>query len=230
MRQLSIALPRLDARGRADLMVSDANRTALALLDSWPDWPGARLALVGPEGCGKSHMAAIWAAQAGARRLSAARLRAEDAPALAAAPLAVEDADRMLDGAAGERALFHLWNACAGRGNGLLLTGRTPPADWPVALPDLASRLASLTPAIVVQPDDALLQAVLVKLFADRQIAVAPRLVQFVLPRMERSFAGARALVDRLDAEALARGVEVDVPLARRLLSGGAMDSDGAAP
>lgn len=218
MRQTTIEMPRLDARGREDFMVSPANARALALIDLWPDWPDSRLALIGPEGAGKSHLAAIWAESAGACRLDAADLRAEDAPDLAQSPLLVEDADRRLPGAEGERALFHIWNACAAAGNGLLLTGRRPPSDWGVALPDLASRLASLTPAVVEQPDEALLSAVLVKLFADRQIAIRPALVQYLLPRMERSFAAARSIVGHLDAEALAEGCEVDIPLARRLM------------
>ena len=219
MRQMSIDLPRLEAQGRADFMVSGANRTALALIDRWPDWPERRMALTGPAGSGKSHLASVWAEEAGARRIDAANLRAEDAPHLAEAPLVVEDADRRLGGAESERALFHLWNACAGRGNGLLLTGRLMPSAWPVALPDLRSRLASLTPAVMEEPDDALLQSVLLKLFADRQLAVAPALIHYVLPRIERSFAAAAQLVDRLDAEALARGVDVNRHLARDLLA-----------
>ncbi len=213
-------LPRLDARGRGDFMISDANSRALALVDSWPDWPDRRLALIGPEGSGKSHLAAIWAEEAGARRIDANTLRAEDTPDLARGPLVVEDADRRLPGAEGERALFHLWNACAGSGAGLLLTGRRVPSDWGVALPDLASRLSSLTPAIIAQPDEALLSAVLLKLFADRQVAVRPALIQYLLPRMERSFGAARALVDRLDGAALEQGASIDVTLARRIMDG----------
>ncbi|UWQ17206.1 HdaA/DnaA family protein [Jannaschia sp. M317] len=219
-RQLSIDLPRFNARGREDFMTSPANARALALVDLWPAWPEKRLALIGPEGAGKSHLAAIWAEDIGARRIAAASLRPEDAPALAEGPLVVEDADRDLAGSEGEHALFHLWNACAAAGKGLLLTGRTPPKDWPVALPDLASRLSSLTPAVVSEPDEALLSAVLVKLFSDRQIAVRPALVQFLLPRMERSFAAAHGMVDLLDERALAEGREVDIPLARTLLEG----------
>ncbi|TFL17498.1 chromosomal replication initiator DnaA [Jannaschia formosa] len=201
-------------------MSSPANETALALVDRWPDWPDGRLALTGPEGAGKSHLAAAWAETAVARLVAAQALRVADVPALAEAPVAVEDVDRALSDEA-ERALFHLWNALAAAGQGLLVTGRRAPSDWGVRLPDLASRLASLTPARLGEPDEALLQAVLLKLFADRQIAPRPALVQYLLPRMERSFAAAHSLVDRLDSEALAQGREVDVPVARRLLEGG---------
>lgn len=195
-------------------MISASNATAAALVDAWPDWPDKRLALVGPAGSGKSHLAAIWADEAGARVLAATELRASDAPALADAPLVVEDADRGVD----EEALFHLWNACAAAKRGLLLTGRTPPSEWPAALPDLASRLASLTPARIGDPDDALLSVVLLKLFADRQLSVRPAIIGYLLPRMERSFAAAQAMVERLDAQSLRRGVPLNTALARELL------------
>lgn len=203
-------------------MVSAANSRAVALLDGWPDWPHRRLALVGPEGAGKSHLASIWAETAGAATVSAAELRGGTVSELSAAPVVVEDADRGVD----EHALFHLWNACEGSGSGLLLTGRRLPSDWPVALPDLSSRLASLTPAILEDPDDGLLSVVLIKLFADRQLRVKPALIGFLLPRMERSFAAARAIVARLDAESLARGRPLNQALARDILEGAGVPLD----
>ena len=211
--QLVFALPPRNALGREDLMVGASNADAAALLDGWRDWPDARLALIGPEGSGKSHMARIWAEEAGARIVAAHALREDDAPAWAEARVAVEDADRGAD----EAALFHLWNACARTGRPLLLTGRTPPAEWDVALPDLSSRLRSLTPAFIGPPDDALLSVLLVKLFADRQVAVRPALIGWLLRRMERSHAAARDAVETLDREALRRGAAVDWRLARDL-------------
>ncbi|MEM8825027.1 MAG: chromosomal replication initiator DnaA [Pseudomonadota bacterium] len=219
MAQMVMDMPRRQAQGREDFMVSSSNATAMALLEGWPDWPDRRLALAGPEGSGKSHMAAIWAAEVGARVLPARALRAEAAGGLAEAPLVIEDADRGVD----EAALFHLMNACAGAGQGLLLTGRAVPSDWDVALPDLASRLSAVTPAVLEDPDDALLSVVLLKLFADRQLRVKPALIGWLLPRMERSHAAAAALVARLDAAALERGVDVNVALARTV-----MDADAA--
>lgn len=218
--QLAIALPRLDARGRDDFMVSSSNAMAVSLIDGWPAWPDNRLALVGPDASGKSHLAAVWAAPLGARTVAARDVTAGAAPDLAAGPLVVEDVDRAVGAgsAATEEALFHLWNACAGGGHGLLLTGRAMPVDWPVALPDLRSRLTSLTPAVIDDPDDMLLSVVLLKLFADRQLQVKPALIGFLLPRIERSFAAARSLVDTLDRESLARGVPVNQALARAVL------------
>ncbi|WP_179380585.1 P-loop NTPase family protein [Jannaschia marina] len=218
MTQLSIDLPRLDAQGRDDFMVSTSNATAVALVDRFPDWPDGRLALVGPEGAGKSHLVAVWAGETGARVVSAATLDAAEVAALAEGPLAVEDVDRVAGDAVAEEALFHLWNAAAQAGRGLLLTGRGQPSDWPVKLPDLRSRLASLTPATLGDPDDMLLSVVLLKLFADRQLQVKPALLGYLLPRMERSFVAARGMVARLDAESLARGVPINQGLARAVL------------
>ena len=214
--QLGLDLPVRTARGREDFMVSASNADAVALLDGWRGWPQGRLALVGPPGSGKSHLTQIWAEETGGAVLPAAILEPEMAPRLAEAPLAVEDADRGVD----EAALFHVWNAAARSGMPLLLTGRAAPATWDVALPDLRSRLASLTPATIAGPDDTLLSVLLLKLFADRQIEVRPALIGYLLPRMERSHAAAATLVDRLDREGLARGQAVALPLAREVLGG----------
>jgi chromosomal replication initiation ATPase DnaA len=217
--QLSFDLPPRAAGGRAAFYVAPANATALALVDAWPDWPGGRLALTGPEGAGKSHLAAVWAARAGARALSVPELAAADPLALGAGAVVIEDLDRAPPGAAGERALFHLLNAQAERGGHLLLTGRAPPARWPVRLPDLASRLAAITPAAIEAPDDALMAALLVKHFADRQLRVSPALVSWLVPRIERSAAAAARTVDLLDREALARGQPLGPGLARQLFA-----------
>ena len=131
---------------------------------------------------------------------------------------AVEDADRIrpADRGAAEEALFHLCNRLAAGGS-LLVTGREPPARWAIALPDLASRLGATAVARLDPPDDALLAAVLVKLFADRQLTVAPDLIRLLLGRMERSFAAAEAMVAALDRAGLARHRPVTARLASEL-------------
>lgn len=218
-RQLVLDLPSRPALGRADFFVSPANAVAVGLVDLWPDWPMRRMAVVGPEGAGKTHLAHVWSARAGAGFVPAAALATLALGAVDAdAALVVEDADAVgALGAAAEEALFHLCNHLAVRGS-LLLSGREPPARWPVALPDLASRLAATPVARLEPPDDALLGAVLVKLFADRQLAVGPDLVQYLLPRMERSFAAAEALVIALDRAALASRRPVTARLAAEVL------------
>ncbi|NKX43470.1 HdaA/DnaA family protein [Roseicyclus persicicus] len=203
--QLVLDLPFRAAMGRADFFVSEANAAAVAALDGWRSWPGAKLVLTGPAGSGKTHLAHVFAAQAGARILPAADLPGHDPASMAEAPaLAVEDADRIAGDACAEEALFHLHNAAAGRGTPLLLTARAAPARWGLALPDLASRMQQAGLVALSPPDDALVAAVLVKLAADRQLALSPAVVAYILPRIDRSLGMVQAVVAALDAEALA--------------------------
>lgn len=220
-RQMVFDLPARPALGRDDFFVSPANRLALAQVDAWPAWPDRRLAVSGPGGSGKTHLVHVWAARAGARILPAASLRSLDLARLPArVALAIEDVDRPADGSAAEaeEALFHLMNHLAAGGGSLMLTGRTPPAQWRVDLPDLASRLNAAQVARLDPPDDALLSAVLIKLFSDRQIDVAPDLITYLLARMDRSFEAAEALVMRLDVAALARQRPITPRLAAEVL------------
>jgi chromosomal replication initiation ATPase DnaA len=215
-RQRAFDLSRQPAYRRADFLVSACNAAALAAIERWPDWPGRALLLHGPPGCGKTHLAHVWCERAGAALLAGAGLTSDPAPAGA---VAVDDAD-----AAPERALLHLYNACLEAGGGILLLARQPAAAWPVALADLGSRLRAAPAVAIAAPDDAVLGAVLVKHFADRQLQVEPPVIAYLGRRMERSFAAAAAVAARLDAMALARGGAVTIPLARRALAQSASD------
>jgi chromosomal replication initiation ATPase DnaA len=218
-RQLVLELPARLALGRDDFFVSPANVLALAQVDAWPGWPGGRLAVSGPEGAGKTHLAHVWAARSGAAIVGdPAAIDLATLPGDAA--LAVEDVDRMAGDARAEVALFHLCNHLAAGGGSLMVSGREPPARWPLALPDLASRLGAAPVARLEPPDDDLLAAVLRKLFADRQLAVAPGLVRYLVSRMDRSFAAAERLVGDLDRAGLAGHRPVSVRLAGEVLFG----------
>lgn len=213
MRQQALALPVEPRFGRADFLVSDSNRAALMLIERWPQWPGRALAVHGPPGSGKTHLAHLWCARSGAALIAGAAAALPD-PASLPPVVAVDDAER-----APERALLHLHNLCLERGGSLLLTLPAPPAVLPIALADLASRLRALPVAVIAPPDDALLHAVLVKHFADRQLRVAPAVFAYLAARMERSFAAAAALAARLDRRALETGRPVTVSLARAVLA-----------
>ena len=214
-RQLALALPHAESFARDDFLTGASNKAALGLIERWPDWPDRALALVGPEGAGKSHLAAIWAEIAGARRVSARALGETGLmAALATGALVVEDAPARLD----ERALFHLLNLMRQEEAFVLITAQTAPATWRVELPDLASRLRAIPVIELNPPDDALLRAVLVKLFADRQLAVDESLIAYLVTRIERSFAVARATVEALDREALRLKRPVTRALASELL------------
>lgn len=199
-RQLALALPHAENYAREDFLSGPGNEAALALIDCWPDWPANAVALVGPEGSGKSHLAAIWAAEAGARTMSGRALNTAGLlPALATGALVVEDAAASAD----ERALFHLINLAREESAYLLFTARTPPSAWPVALPDLASRLRALPVLTLQAPDDTMLRGLIVKLAADRQLAIEESVVRYLSTHIERSFAAARTAVIALDNEAL---------------------------
>ncbi len=198
-RQLALALAHPESYAREDFLAGPCNQDALTLIERWPDWPSNALALVGPEGSGKSHLAAIWAAAAGARTISGHALaEAGLVVTLTTGALVVEDA-----AAADERALFHLLNLAHEEQAYLLLTASDAPAAWPVALRDLGSRLRALPVATLRAPDDAMLRAVIVKLAADRQLALDEAVVGYLVTRIERSFAAARSVVIALDEEAL---------------------------
>lgn len=204
-KQLSLRLASPPVFTRAAFATSAANERAVALVEAWPRWPGGALALVGPEGSGKSHLATIWAERAGAVRYAGG-------PLADGAPVLVEDADTI-----GDEALFHLINRANSDG-GLLLTARSRPTGWAAALPDLRSRLNALTVAEIGEPDDALLIAVLEALFREKHIRAAPDLYEFLLRRMERSVTAARAVVARLDEAAAEQGRAVNRALAREVL------------
>jgi chromosomal replication initiation ATPase DnaA len=173
----------------------------LALIERWPDWPARTVLLRGPEGSGKSHLAAIWARMSGARMLSPRSLDGAEVPiALATGALVLEN---LAEVGFDEAALFHLINLAWEERAYVLITARSAPAGWRIALPDLASRLRALPVVSLSAPDDALLRAVIVKLFADRQLSVDESVVAYLATRIERSFAAARAAVDALDREAL---------------------------
>lgn len=229
--QLPLDLGHRPALGREDFLVAPSNEIAVAWIDRWPDWPGPALALYGPGGCGKSHLCQVWRTMSGAVTVAAADLALVEPPELLGAaraclldgvwdePEAGAGAGDGTSAAARERGLLHLYNIMAERGGHVLLSGRAPPARWTCTLPDLRSRLTTATAVPLAAPDDALIEAVLVKLFADRQLAVGPEVVRFLLARMERSFEAARGLVAALDRASLAGRREITVPLARGVLA-----------
>lgn len=217
-RQLAFDLPVSETFRREDFFVSPTNATALAALDAWQGWPGGKMLLVGPQGSGKTHLAHLWMQATGAALVRGAALATADIPELAGhGSVCVEDAEGAAGDPEAEAAFFHLHNIVT-RSGALLVTATTPPRDWGLRLPDLASRLQAAPLTRLDAPDDALLSAVLVKLFADRQIAVPPNLIPYLVQRMERSLATARLLVATLDAVSLAHARPVTRQLAASIL------------
>jgi chromosomal replication initiation ATPase DnaA len=216
-RQLPLDLGHATARTRDDLVVTPANREAVALVDRWPEWPAPVAVLWGPPGSGKTHLAQVWREASGAVTVEPGSIGAQGEAATAL----IDDADcEGLD----ETGLFHLINALRQSRGHLLLTARRPPAAWNVTLPDLASRLQAATLVELRAPDDMLLAGVITKLFADRQVDIDPQVVQFLVWRIERSLAAAMEAVDRLDRAALEQKSRITRSLAAALFRDSASD------
>ena len=216
-RQLVLDLAHRQALGAEDFLVSSSNAAAVEMIDRWPDWPHPASIVGGPQGAGKSHLANVWRLRSRAGLVAAAAL--EDARVAALEPgsaLVVEDVDR---GIADEQALFHLLNRARESKLAILLTSRTAPGELEFRIPDLRSRLRALPHVEVQPPDEALLKAVLVKLFSDRQLNVEPAVIDYLALRMERSMAAASRIVAAIDRLALAMHRKVTRPLAAEALA-----------
>jgi chromosomal replication initiation ATPase DnaA len=216
MPQLPLDLGFRPALGRADFLLAPCNAAAVAWIDRWPDWPAPALALWGPPASGKTHLVEVWRARSNAVAIAPRALTSSALPRLlgAAQAAAIDEAQ-----SADEEALLHLYNVLGERRGHLLLATREPPARWTLRLADLRSRLLAVPAVEVKPPDDALLGAVLVKLFADRQLRISEDVIAYLLPRIERSFAAAQEMVAALDQAALADQRAITVRLARDILN-----------
>jgi len=217
-KQLGLDLSGRTALDREAFFVAPSNAMALAMIDGWADWSGRKMLLCGPEGSGKTHLTHVWADMAGAAIVRAADLTDATVPLLASTHIAVEDVPQIAADPAAQTALFHLHNLVLAEGHSLLLTGTGPVAGWGLTLPDLESRLRGTTTVALDPPDDALLSLVLVKLLADRQLTPKPDLIPYLLTRMDRSFAAAIDVIERLDVASLALKRPVTRALAVQVL------------
>jgi chromosomal replication initiation ATPase DnaA len=215
--QLLLDLPHRAALGAHDFLISPSNHAAADMVDLWPAWPQASVVVVAPPHAGKTHLGNVWRLKSGATRLEAHSLREADVPAAAAhGAVLVED---LHAGIADERALFHLLNLVREHKLSMLLTSRTPPGEIDATLPDLRSRLRALPLVAIEAPDEVLLKAVLVKHFADRQLAVEPGVIAYIALRMERSMEAAAMIVADIDRAAMAAHRKVSRTLAAESLA-----------
>ena len=216
--QLSFDLPSKTALGREDFFVSPANALAVAMISA-TSWPGNKLVLSGPAGSGKTHLAHVWAAETGGRIVQATDLRYEEVPNLARTSVAIEDVPLVAGDPEQQKTLFHLHNLVLAEGNALLMTGRAAPMLWRLPLADLQSRVEGAHHVALEAPDDALLGAVLAKLFTDRQLSPGPDVIAYLVKHMDRSFEAAAKVVDELDRIALDEKRDITRALAVRLLN-----------
>jgi DnaA regulatory inactivator Hda len=208
-QQLPFDLGHRTAFARDDFWVSQSNQDAVAWLDKYPDWPAPLLVIHGPRACGKSHLLKVWQNETGAALYDTA------APDEQPAAVVLDDIESFIGDAAHEETLLHLYNIQKERGGHILAAAETPPRQWRFALRDLESRLLAAPAVAVGSPDDQLMAVVLTKLFSDRQIFVPQEVVEFLVPRLERSFSAMRDIVEAIDHKALAEKRKVTVPLVR---------------
>lgn len=204
-----------------DFLVVPGNSQAVAWFERWPQWPGSGLILSGPEGAGKSHLASIWQRRSQAHLLNPAEITGDPdlvAKIKPATSYLIENAEH-IEGAQGERMLLHFYNWVVEHRGSIVMIARISVSDWPLSLPDLTSRLKSLPQATIAPPDDEMLRLVLVKLFSDRQLRVNEEVLNYILPRIERTPRAAAQLVDVLDRASLQIGRRITVPLVREALA-----------
>jgi len=218
LTQLTLDLPHRAALGAEDFLVSDCNIAAVKLVDSWPKWQESAGLLIGPASSGKTHLARVWQARSGARLLDAKILDTKFIDEVReGTPLVVEDAD---SSAYDERALFHLLNLAREKQLFMLLSARGAPSRWTISLPDLASRLKAVPIVEIRAPDDALLRMVMLKHFADRQLDVDPKVLEFLALHVDRSMQAAAAAVEAVDRLALGTGRKINRQLVVEALAG----------
>jgi len=213
--QLPLAFEAKRSYARADFVPGAANEEALALIEAWPAWTGRVCAVWGPQGSGKTHLAEIWRALAQASALPVRELTVELVADLAPGQAYVmDDADAVEGGAA----LFHLLNFVNQSGGFLLMTGAEPPQRWRTQVPDLHSRLTAVPGVALAAPDEALIARVLLKLFGDRQLKLPEALIDYLVPRLRRSFADAERIVVLIDTLALQQKRNVSVEIGAQAL------------
>ena len=218
LTQLTLDLPHRAALGAEDFLVSDCNIAAVKLVDSWPKWQESAWLLIGPPSSGKTHLARVWQARSGARLLDAKMLDTKFIDEVReGTPIVVEDAD---SSAYDERALFHLLNLAREKQLFVLLSARGAPSRWTISLPDLASRLKAVPIVEIRAPDDALLRMVMLKHFADRQLDVDPKVLEFLALHVDRSLQAAAAAVEAVDRLALGTGRKINRQLVVEALAG----------
>lgn len=218
MTQIPFDFDHRPAFGGEDFLISPSNCEAVKWVELWPDWPRPVLVIVGPHGAGKSHLSNVFIAQSDAVLLTPDELKHKNADVALEGQnaLVVEDVQAFLQ-AGLEEELLHLYNLAAEDDKKILMTATSAPARWDIALKDLSSRLNTATVAEIKPPDDALLTALIVKQFSDRQLTIDQDVLTYMLSRMDRSFGGVRDLIQAVDNLALAEKRAITKPLVRRV-------------
>lgn len=199
--QIPLSFPVTESYRADDFMPAECNQEALKWIERFPDWPYPAVIIYGEKGCGKTHLLSLWQERAGLNHI------------------AIDDVDQFFGNPEAEEELFHQFNLAKENLTYILLSMLIKVNEQPIKLPDLASRLRAAPQIEIRAPGDDVLQGILVKMFHDRQLRVEPGVVNYIVPRIERSFAAARDLIARIDENSLAEKRSVTVPLVREILN-----------
>jgi chromosomal replication initiation ATPase DnaA len=218
-RQLTFNLEHRPSLSGDDFLVAPANEAAVKWVDQWPDWPAQAVAISGPSASGKTHLAHVFQAKSGAEYITGSAITQSNARTLVLdnPALVIDDADQIATPVQ-EESLFHILNILKEQNKQALLIAQTPPSQWQIKLADLQSRLNALPHAAIQNPDEMLITAVMVKQFTDRQLRIEPGVIDYVLPRVERSFSAAQRFVSAVDDAALEEQRKITVPLVSKVL------------
>lgn len=221
LEQIPLDLGHRTALERHDFLVAPNNQDAVAWIDLWPEWPAPCLVLYGPVASGKTHLGAVWAERSSAICVKSASINEEAIRDIADQNhhVIIEDADALIGNLKGEKGLFHLYNIFKEEKRSVLVTLQEPPVRRSFALPDLASRLRAAPSVAIREPDEQLIGALLVKLFNDRQIRISAEVLNYILPRIERSFEAVRDLVEQADRRAMIEKRNISIPFLRDILN-----------
>ena len=218
--QIPLSFEVTPSKGRDDLIVSQSVQGAITMIDDWPNWPSHLVVLAGPTGSGKSHIAHIWQQKSDAIEVLLSGGTDDLVERVKSTPILIENIDQLLASSqADETQLFHLLNSAKEAGSFVLMTARSWPASWKVGLPDLASRIKAATIVEISEPDEHLLSQVIFKLFADRQVEIDEKTVNYLVMRMERSLAVATKIVAAMDELALSKKTSVNRSSAAEVLA-----------
>lgn len=224
--QIPLDLPHRASLERDNFLITGSNAHAVTWVDQWPNWPAPVLIIYGPPASGKTHLSCVWAQQTSAVCLDLQNYPSIDPESVLEDTKAIilDDVDAYLSNAESETFLFHLYNLAKEKNAHLMMTMTSSPNYIDFKLPDLRSRLCAAPSVAIEPPSDEELMTILVKMFADRQIQISMDVLNYIMPRIERSYDVARTLVERADSLSLAEKNKITIPLIKRVIEADIID------
>lgn len=218
-QQIPLDLRHVEALGREDYFVNESNENVLKWLNKWPDWPTPTFVIYGPKASGKTHLLSVWAEKSKQDVLKINDVLSNGWESYRDQKhMAIDDVHEAIGDRAKEEHLFHIYNQILANGGTLLLTSEATPKSLAFDLPDWASRMRAATSETIQEPDDGLLSIVLLKLFQDKKVAITDKEIQYIVPRIERSYAMAQHLVEEVNQASLSQKRPVTIPLIKTVM------------